>query len=614
MAIMNKYQTIAEIGINHHGDSEIARKLILESSKAGATMVKFQYRNLQRSYSDQAGSEQIGDEIIKKEIKKNYLSPSQIIELSDFAKSINIKPGISFFILEDMDDFNYDFEFYKIPSVEFQNFELIESCFKSNKPVYLSTGCTTEDEILTFCDKYQDVPNWTLMHCISNYPVSARNAKLGYINKLRDISKRKVGYSSHDENWEMCLIAATNGALVIERHITLDVTDKGLDHSSSSSPKDFKRMIKIINNLDIALEGNNFKREPNQGELLNKQNLGRSLYAKDDFFKGQPITIDDFMLLSPNVGITPQKLKTINSNILTNDLAKGSPLLESSLVDNSIAFKESDVDMANKYIISLPVRLHDYTPINNKFGLNCYEFHLSFGEVLNQQLAAKNYHPTKKYSIHLPDYISSTHLIDPFSENEDIANQSITILDKVANFASDLQQHTSSEVPIVGSFSVSHLPKEDFYQRCSALVDSFKTKSCSLYPQWLPPIAWYFGGSVDLTLFNSDEDIFHLEKQNLRICFDVCHFLMCLRAGTVGDSSFNRLLNLSGHLHIADSLGIDGEGIQIGKGDKENLKYLLAALKQPNLIKVLEVWQGHLENYKGFHEAVESSLRLLSNP
>lgn len=610
---MSKFQTIAEIGINHHGDVRIARKLIVESAKAGATMVKFQYRNLQRSYSDHVGSEQIGDEIIKKEIKKNYLSPSQIIELSDFAKSLNVMPGISFFILEDMDDFKYDFEFYKIPSVEFQNFELIESCFKSNKPVYLSTGCTTEDEILAFCDKYQDVPNWTLMHCISNYPVSARNAKLGYINKLRDISKRKVGYSSHDENWEMCLFAATNGALVIERHITLDVNDKGLDHSSSSSPNDFKRMIKIMNDLDTALEGNNFKREPNQGELLNKQNLGRSLYAKDNLFKGQSITIDDFALLSPNVGITSQKFKNLNSNILMNDIAKGSPLLESSLDSYSIDLKESDVHMANKYMISLPVRLHDYIPINNKFELNCYEFHLSFGEVLNQPLIAKSYHHTKKYSIHLPDYISSTDLIDPFSENEDIAKQSIKILDKVANFALDLQHHTSTEVPIVGSFSVSHLPKDDFYQRCSELVDSFKIKSCFLYPQWLPPIAWYFGGSVELDLFNSEQDIRHLEKHNLRICFDVCHFLMCLRAGIVKDSSFNRLLNLSGHLHIADSSGIDGEGIQIGKGDKENTKYLLAALKQPKLIKVLEVWQGHLENYKGFHEAVELSLGLVSN-
>ena len=269
--------------------------------------------------------------------------------------------------------------------------------------------------------------------------------------------------------------------------------------------------------------------------------------------------------------------------------------------------------MANKYMISLPVRLHDYTPINNKFELDCYEFHLSFGEVLNQTLDAKNYHQTKKYSIHLPDYISSIDLINPFSANEDIAKQSIIILDKVAKFASDLQRYTSHEVPIIGSFSVSHLPKEDFYQRCSELVDSFKTKSCVLYPQWLPPIAWYFGGSVELDLFNSEQDIKYLEKHNLRICFDVCHFLMCLRAGIVKDSSFNRLLNLSGHLHIADSSGIDGEGRQIGEGDKENTKYLLAALKQPKLIKVLEVWQGHLESYKGFQEAVELSLRLLSN-
>ena len=106
---------------------------------------------------------------------------------------------------------------------------------------------------------------------VKTYPVSEINSKLGYINYMQKTWKRPIGYSSHDENWEICILAFSLGAKVIERHITLDKNQFGLDHSTSSTPEEFKKLANIMANFDEILSGNS-KREINQGELINLQN------------------------------------------------------------------------------------------------------------------------------------------------------------------------------------------------------------------------------------------------------------------------------------------------------------------------------------------------------
>ena len=128
--------------------------------------------------------------------------------------------------------------------------------------------------------------------------------------------------------------------------------------------------------------------------------------------------------------------------------------------------------------------------------------------------------------------------------------------------------------------------------------------------QLLPPIAWYFGGSVALNVFNSEEDLKWLKIFSLNICLDICHFGMCLAGNFVSKYNFEELFELTNHIHLADSVGIDGEGIQIGQGDSINRYFLKRSLASSHT-KVLEVWQGHLNSYKGFHEAIKYSLDLI---
>ena len=602
---------IAEIGINHDGDYNKALLLIENAYKSGANSIKFQYRNLNRCYSS-SSREEIGDQLIKSEIIRNFLDPQQINKLNKFAKKLNLKVGISFFTVEDIEDFHNinEFDFFKIPSVELLNFKLIEKLLLLDKEVLISTGCSTESQIISCIEKFKKYPNWRMLHCVSNYPLNLSNSKLGYIKRLRKLSKRGVGYSSHDENWENCLIAATIGAEIIERHITIDKNAFGLDHTTSSNPDEFKKLSKFLRSLDYILKGDS-TRILNQGELLNKQNLGRSIYAKKDLEIGSYINREDVEELSPQTGITFMELPKYKNKKILRELKKGD-VVEKSHFDNPNILSKELQRKSNINKLSLPIRLHDFNSINDKFQLDNYEFHLSFVEVLDGELNANNFPSNKKYSIHLPDYIDSSTIIDPFSNNEYTLKKSKEILDKVANFSRSLQDHTSNKVPIIGSFSKCDSSKEVFYENHKKMIENYEKVSCEILPQWLPPIAWYFGGSVDLNVFNNKDDITWLESFSIKICLDICHFGMCVEGNSLTKENFEDLLKLTKHFHLADSIGIDGEGIQIGEGDSKN-RYFLKKCLDSDVTKVIEVWQGHLDSYKGFHDAIKCSINLKEN-
>ena len=609
---MNSPYVIAEIGINHDGNKELALELIKGAAISGSNAVKFQYRNINKSYTkDNSNIEELGDALIKPEIIKNYIDPENIISLSKEAKKLNLDVGISFFSVEDVKDFcdlNF-FDFFKVPSVEFDNKNLVNLLIAEEKPVYLSTGCQTEDNILKFLYEYEGFQNWKLMHCVSNYPLSSRNSKLGYLKRLQKLCKRDVGYSSHDQDWENCLVSATLGATIIERHITKDKTFKGLDHTSSSTIEEFGRMCYILKNIPLMLLGDS-PRALNQGELLNKQNLGRSVYASRQVESGECLGKNSIIERCPQVGITLNELQNYKNIPLKRKLLKNEPITHSHFVETK-DFETSLREGANKNLLSLPVRVHDFYNVHKKFNIKNYEFHLSFNEILNKKYLDINYPKECTYSIHLPDYIDSNNLIDPFSEDSYIKELSIRLIENTKKFAKILNDLTGKCVNIVGSFSLCNYSKEIFYIKIKEMCDEFSDSQVKLLPQWLPPVAWYFGGSVDMNIFCSTEDVSFLKENKIDICFDLCHYFMGLSANLVSETDFYDLLTLAKHLHIADSIGIDGEGIQIGQGDSRNRKFISEGLSTNNT-KVLEVWQGHLNNFDGFYNSISNSLNFLS--
>ncbi|CAN0592929.1 unnamed protein product, partial [Laminaria digitata] len=173
----------------------------------------------------------------------------------DYCNEIQIQIGFSFFKKSDLKEFDLKcgikkIDFIKIPSPEFRNLQLIKAAKETNKPVYISYGGGEQEEIFFFLKKAALNHNDCVFHCITNYPVAIGNQQLGFISKLQKSTDAQIGYSSHDEDWEICLLAFSLGATVIERHFCESKEDIGLDISTSSDPKEFKRLNSIVNNYN----------------------------------------------------------------------------------------------------------------------------------------------------------------------------------------------------------------------------------------------------------------------------------------------------------------------------------------------------------------------------
>jgi sialic acid synthase SpsE len=602
---------IAEIGINHNGKFTDAKDLIDSAVKSGCTAIKFQYRNIDRSHGIKLS--EIGDEIIFTEVAKNYLSPEEIHDLALYAVRKNISPGISFFTLEDFHDFkSHDvFEFYKIPSAELSNLELIKFLLKTGKSVYISTGMHDEAVVEEIFNQIKDYPNWIPFHCVSNYPVALHNANLGYIEYLQNRWNREIGFSSHDEFWQLSIIAITLGATLIERHITKFKNQNGLDHSSSSTPEEFEILAKILNNYDSIIKGN-AARVMNQGEKLNRQNLGRSFYAIKKQDSGTLFDPKNFNYRSPKTGISYEDLAMFKGKPIIKDLDADSVISSEHFLNSESKYSEIMLKIAIENKISLPVRLADYLKVSSEIPLRNFEFHLSFKEVLtwNKNLEILDNH---NFSLHLPDYMDSTSLIDPWSKSLDIRTGSREIIDKTIEIGKHLFSLTGVKIPIVFSLAGLGLSRKTFFPQITELFNEIDSPEVTLTLQWLPPYAWYFGGAMSLTNMNNLEDISFIKDNQLAVTMDTSHLLL-------GKNVFNFdpqmiLTELSDnikHLHISDARGEDGEGCAIGTGEEENLQIISSALHMPGQ-KVLEIWQGHISNFAGFKRALRDISILLGS-
>jgi N-acetylneuraminate synthase len=143
-----------------------------------------------------------------------------------------------------------------------------------------------------------------------------------------------------------------------------------------------------------------------------------------------------------------------------------------------------------------------------------------------------------------------------------------------------------------------------FFEQHAELLRGYTGRGVTVMPQWLPPIAWYFGGSVRLNAMNHPRDAEFLVQHGLPVCLDVCHVLMGRNFfGFDAAALVDRLRPLVRHVHIADAAGADGEGLAIGEGEPENLQLIRQALALDGL-KVVEVWQGHLDSGAGFRKAL----------
>lgn len=308
---------IAEAGVNHNGDPELAKKLIASAAECGADAVKFQKRT-------------VGDILIKAALEKPYDSPTALaptygehrkkLELSENAwrdlRNFAEEKKIIFFASA-WDPKSADFldelgaPAFKTASADLTNLPLLKHIAKKGKPIIMSTGMSTMEEIdeavETVLAENKEV---ILMHCVSDYPCSEDKVNLKMIGILRERYGLPVGYSGHETGVAISVAARALGAVAIEKHFTLDRAMIGPDHAASLEPEGMRRVVKYIRVAVDPAMGDGIKKIT-ETELKQRAKLAKSVAARVSIPKGTVISADMLSIKGPGTNLKPKHLNEL---------------------------------------------------------------------------------------------------------------------------------------------------------------------------------------------------------------------------------------------------------------------------------------------------------------
>jgi len=311
---MSKTFIIAEVGVNHNADLGMANKLIEAAVSAGADAIKFQTaipELVATAYAQKAGYQKqtTGAGESQVEMIRKIHFPIQVF--SDIKKTCEAKGIIFFSTAFDMKSLSFLEElkqvYYKIPSGEITNLPYLRHIGQLGRPVILSTGMATMEEIgsaLQILENSGTAKNSiTVLHCTTEYPTPMAEVNLRAMLAIRDSLGVKVGYSDHTLGIEVAIAAVAMGAAVIEKHFTLDRNLPGPDHKASLEPSELKSMVLAIRNIEVAL-GDGIKR-PTPSEAKNIPIVRKSIVARKAIQAGDIFKIENLTAKRPGTGISP---------------------------------------------------------------------------------------------------------------------------------------------------------------------------------------------------------------------------------------------------------------------------------------------------------------------
>ena len=305
---------IAEAGVNHNGDLELAKKLIIVAKKAGANAVKFQtFKSelVMSKYAPKAEYQIENTEVNESQldmVRKLELSYDDFQELAKYCKKVDITFISTPFDLDSVQFLDeLEIPFWKIPSGEITNLPYLIKIGKTHKPVIMSTGMGILSEIRAAINILKDsgCPKITLLHCNTAYPTPIEDVNLRAMLTLKKTFDLPVGYSDHTTGIDVTIAAVAMGAEVIEKHFTLDKTMGGPDHKASLEPDELNAMISAIRRIEIALGYG--EKVPSPSELANKDIARKSIVAKTDIKKMEVFTEANIAVKRPGNGISPMK-------------------------------------------------------------------------------------------------------------------------------------------------------------------------------------------------------------------------------------------------------------------------------------------------------------------
>jgi sialic acid synthase SpsE len=299
---------IAEIGSNHNGDIEVAKKLIDISHEAGADAVKFQIFNEENLYSKYTPKFTYLKEKNVYDLIKEIKTPREWIkELYNYCLQKNIEFLATPFDYEAVDLLDNYVNAFKLASFEIVDLELIKYIAKKNKPIIISTGMANLGEIEDAINSAKSVGNENiiLMQCNSVYPTPPEIVNLKTIKTMEKDFLVPVGFSDHTKGIHIPIAAIVMGAKIIEKHITLDRKMKGPDHSFAIEPTELKEMVSNIRDVEKSI-GNGIKEKSTLESQEMYLKARRSIHAKVDISEGKEITKEMLTVKRPGYGIKPK--------------------------------------------------------------------------------------------------------------------------------------------------------------------------------------------------------------------------------------------------------------------------------------------------------------------
>lgn len=313
---MSKVLIIAEAGVNHNGDLEIAKKLIKAAAVTGADLVKFQSfktDSIATSLAPKAGYQlaSTGEAEGQKNMLRRFeLSRQTHVELMSHCRTLKIGFLSAAFDLESLDMLReLGLELFKVPSGEITNLPYLRRLGSFGKPVILSTGMADMEEIEAALSALAEAglarDRITLLHCTTEYPAPLSAVNLRAMLTMGERFCAMTGYSDHTIGIEVPIAAVAIGARVIEKHLTLDRKLPGPDHQSSLEPGEFAAMVSAIRKVEKAM-GDGGKR-PSPGESRNKQVVRKSIVASRAISAGEPFTPENVTTKRPGTGISPMR-------------------------------------------------------------------------------------------------------------------------------------------------------------------------------------------------------------------------------------------------------------------------------------------------------------------
>lgn len=334
----NKTFVIAEIGLNHNGDIELAKKLIDKAIESKADAVKLQSYKAYNRVSKTGKTSRYVEKILGIEetdyemLKKYQLDFKEIKELYKYTRG-RIPIFSAPFDIESLHELEkLNTPFYKIASFDLINSGLLREVAATNKPIILSTGMSNLSEIEEALNLISSIGNnqVALLHCTSTYPCPPSEMNIKAIDTLKSVFQRPVGLSDHVIEDTISLAAVARGANIIEKHLTLDKNMEGPDHILSLTPDEFKNMTTKIRNIEESI-GTGIK-QPSTSEFRTMVRFKKTLYSKKKIKKGEEINIDHLSLKGPAYGILPKFIDIVLGHKAKIDIPKDTPIIWEDII------------------------------------------------------------------------------------------------------------------------------------------------------------------------------------------------------------------------------------------------------------------------------------------